>query len=63
MAAFLNYGNKKEAFSFSLLAYYILDQKERYFSLNKKTQFCVQTLAILMESIDHRTGSILTVIS
>ena len=63
MAALFIYRNKNAALSFSLLAYYILDQKEGNFNLNKKTQFCVQTLAILIESIDHRTGSILTVIS
>ena len=50
MAALFNYGNKKAALSFSLLAYYILDQKEGYFNVYKKTQSCVQTLAILMES-------------
>ena len=59
MAALFNY----RTFTFQFIGLLYSGSKGRYFSLNKKTQFCVQTLVILMESIDHRTGSILTVIS
>lgn len=61
--ALIQLQKQEGGFVFQFIGLLHSGSKGRYFNSNKKTQFCVQTLAILMESIDHRTGSILTVIS